>query len=195
MIYFARHGDKAIGDFYNETLGICDEPLSERGQDDAQRIAAYFRDIDIRKIYASQYVRTQRTAAPTANVKELPVIVDARINEIHGGDFHRMSEAKFAKAYPELWHDFTHHLRDVKFPGGESGAEVKARQDSFLADMEKERGDILVVSHDGFIRLLMCNILGLPVYMRYKFRTDMGGVSAVEYDGKEWRIVRFNQIV
>lgn len=41
-------------------------------------------------------------------------------------------------------------------------------------DMKSETGDVLVVSHDGFIRILLCNILGLPPYMQYKFKTNMG---------------------
>jgi broad specificity phosphatase PhoE len=195
MIYFARHGEKAQGGFYNAALNIQDAPLSEKGQEDARRIAAFFRDIDIKRIYASEYLRAQQTAAPAAREKGLPVIADARVNEINGGDFHRMSETEFKVKYPELWHNFVNHLCDIKFPGGESGAEVKMRQNSFLDDMKKETGDILVVSHDGFIRLLLCNILGLPVYMRYKFITAMGNVSAIEHDGKEWRILRFNQAV
>lgn len=195
MIYFVRHGNKAGESRYNAELNIMDDPLSERGHADAQRIAAFFRDIHISKIYASEYIRTQQTAAPTAKEKGMTVTVDARINEINGGEFHRLSEAEAAAAYPEEWHNFVNHLCDVQFPGGESGADVKRRQDSFLADMQKETEDILVVSHDGFIRLLMCNILGMPVQMRYKFISEMGGISAVEFDGTEWRILRFNQIV
>ena len=195
MIYFVRHGNKAVGDNYNAELNICDDPLSEKGHGDAQRIAAFFRDIDIKRIYASEYVRAQQTAAPTAKEKGLPVIVDARVNELQGGMFHRMSEDEAQAAYPELWHKYINHLCDIQYPDGESGADVKRRQDSFLADMEKEQEDILVVSHDGFIRILMCNLLGLPVVSRYKFVTEMGGVSAIAFDGKEWRILRFNQIV
>ena len=195
MIYFARHGDKAVGDNYNAQLNICDDPLSEKGHGDAQRIAAFFRSIDIKKIYASEYVRTQQTAAPTARDKGLPVVVDPRVNELQGGDFHRFSEAQNEAKYPEVWHTYVNHLSDFQFPGGESGADVKRRQDSFLCDMEKETENILVFSHDGFIRILMCNILGVPVHHRYKFVTEMGGISAIAFDGKEWRIVRFNQIV
>lgn len=195
MIWLARHGDRAFGDNYNARLNIADDPLSEKGLGDAQRIAAYFRDTDIRKIYTSQYVRTQQTAKPTAQGKGLDIIVDARINEINSGLLHRRGEEAFAAEYPELWHNFKNHLCDVKFPEGESGTEVKARIDSFLEDMKGEKDDILAFSHDGAIRLLLCSILGLPVWMRYKFISTMGGISAIEYDGTEWRIRRFNQIV
>lgn len=195
MIYFVRHGNKAVGDYYDADRNICDDPLSERGLEDAQRIAVYFHDIDIKKIYVSEYVRAQQTAAPTAQDKGLPVIVDARVNELNGGMFHRLSEEECKASHPQLWDMYVNHLGDFQFPGGESGADAKRRQDSFLYDMEKETEDILVVSHDAYIRILMCNLLGLPVHMRYRFVTEMGGVSTIAFDGKEWRILRFNQIV
>ncbi len=197
MIYFARHGHKAIGDYYNADLNILDDPLCEDGHSDAQRVAEYFRGIDISRIIVSEYLRTQQTAAPVSLEKRIEPVVDSRVNEINNGDLRYMSEDEAAAAYPDLWRDFSQHLQDVQFPGGESGEDVKKRQDSFLRDMQKVEGDVLVVSHDGYIRLLMCNLLGIPVYMRYKFKTDMGGISLIEFDKKDdqWKIIRFNQVV
>lgn len=199
MVYFVRHGNKEksrdYNHHYNEALKIMDEPLSELGREDAQRIARYFKDVDLKKIYVSQYIRTHQTAAPTAESKNIDVIEDRRVNEINNGALRNMSDEEVKSAYPQLWDDLMKHSGDVRFPGGETGEEVKARQDSFLNDILSERGDILVVSHDGYIRLLMCNILGLPVYMRYKFKTNMGGISAVYFDHEynEWKIAAFNQ--
>lgn len=196
MVYFVRHGHKAEGDHYNAELNILDDPLSGEGQSDALRLADYFSGIDVRKIIASAYRRTQQTAAPVARRKGLEIRIDARVNEINNGELRNMTGDE-AAAYPELWRDFSQHRRDVRFPGGESGEDVKKRQDSFLRDMEREDGNVLVVSHDGFIRLLMCNLLGLPVYMRHRFKTNMGGISLIEYDQNEeqWEIIRFNQTV
>lgn len=201
MVYFVRHGNRSFSqnynEYYNKTLRIVDEPLNEKGEQDAKSIAAYFKDVDIKKIYVSQYIRTRQTAAPTANAKGIAVIEDERVNEINNGDIRDMSDEEVISKYPKLWDDFTSHRCDVRFPGGESGEDVKIRQDSFLNDLRSEKGDILVVSHDGFIRLLMCNILGLPVWKRYKFKTYMGGISAIEFDDKnsEWKIERFNQVL
>ena len=197
MIYLVRHGRKAVGDYYNADLNILDDPLCDDGHSDAQRIAKYFHDIDINKIIVSEYLRTQQTAAPAAKEKCIEPVIDSRVNEINNGDLRYMSEDEAAAAYPDMWHDFSLHLRDVQFPGGESGEDVKKRQDSFLRDMQKEEGNALVDSHDGYIRLMMCNLLGLPVYMRYKFKTDMGGISLIEFDKKDeqWKIIRFNQLV
>ena len=177
MIYFVRHGRKVIADseqYYNNELAIVDDPLSDNGMRDAERIANYFRDIDIKKIYCSQYVRARQTAEPTALEKNLPIITDGRVNEINNGELGNMSDEEVAKAFPQLWKDFCSHERDVCFPGGDSGESVRIRQDSFLGDIKDEKDDIMVVTHDGYIRLLMCNILGLPVYKRYKFKTTDG---------------------
>jgi broad specificity phosphatase PhoE len=195
MICFLRHCEKVLEPHYNEKLDILDDPLSENGLSHAGRIADYFKDKDLDKIIVSKYQRTYQTALPTATLKGMSIEIDARVNEINGGKIKGMKESEIAEAYPEMWRDFSMHIRDVRFPGGESGADVIKRQDSFLEDMKKETGDILVVSHDGFIRILMCNILGAPVWHRYRMKTDYGALCIIEYDGKEWRVLKFNQII
>ncbi len=199
MVYFVRHGRKVKADsnqYYNKQLRIVDDPLSEEGAKDAERIAAFFKNIDIKKIYVSQYKRAYQTAQPVAKDKELPIIIDERVNEINNGKLRNMSDEQAAAASPEVWSAFMSHECDVRFPGGECGEDVKRRQDSFLNDIKDEKEDIMVITHEGYIRLLMCNILGLPVYKRYKFKVDMGGVSAVYYDKDDgWKIVKFNQSV
>ena len=199
MVYFIRHGRKVKADskqYYNEQLRIVDDPLSEEGAKDAERIAVFFKDIDIKKIYVSQYKRAYQTAMPTAKDKNLPITIDERVNEINNGELGNMSDEEVAAAFPQLWKDFCSHECDVRFPGGDSGEDVKRRQDNFLDEIKDDKEDIMVVTHEGYIRLLMCNILGLPVYKRYKFKVDMGGVSAVYYDEDDgWKIVKFNQSV
>ena len=199
MVYFIRHGRKVKTDskqYYNEQLHIVDDPLSDGGREDAERIAAFFKNIDIKKIYVSQYKRTYQTAQPAAKDKGLTITIEERVNEINNGELGNMSDEQVAAAFPQLWKDFCSHECDVRFPGGDSGEDVKRRQDSFLDEIKDEKEDIMVITHDGYIRLLMCNILGLPVYKRYKFKTQMGCVSIISYDEEDgWRIVRFNQSV
>ena len=196
MVYFVRHGNKVAGDFYNAELNILDEPLSERGQTDAHHIAEYFRDIEIRKIIVSRHLRTQQTARFVSEEKRLPLLIDERVDEINNGGIRYMTESEIKAAYPAFWENFSSRQRDVRYPNGESGGDVIKRQDSFLNELKSEQGNILVVTHEGFIRILLCNILGLPVYKRYKFKVAMGSVSAIEFDKteQEWRLVLFNEI-
>lgn len=60
-----------------------------------------------------------------------------------------------------------------------------------------EEDDVLLVSHDGLIRLLACHLLGLPVYKRWSFQVDFCGLMEVSWqpDLASWKLVRFNQTV
>ena len=85
---------------------------------------------------------------------------------------------------------------DFRFPGGESGAEVDARIGAFFYERLAQHGDddVVVVSHDGLIRQLMCHVLGLPVYHRGDFRIDFAGLTELSFqrDIGRWRLLRFN---
>ena len=74
-VLLARHADKAVS-------GGEDPPLSEQGRQRAQALADFLADVDVvasvDAVFASQYKRTQQTAAPLAERLELAVnIADA----------------------------------------------------------------------------------------------------------------------
>ena len=57
--------------------------------------------------------------------------------------------------------------------------------------------DILVVSHEGLIRLWMCTLMGLPVYRRGDFSIDFCGLLETDYqpEYERWKLIRFNQAI
>ena len=85
----------------------------------------------------------------------------------------------------------------MRFPGGETGEEVKIRQAAFLESLVKDGRDALAVCHEGYIRLLACHILGVPVYRRHLFKMDFCGILEIEFDeaADGWRLIRMNQTV
>ncbi len=192
-LYFIRHGQKQKGDFFSEHIGQQNPPLTEHGVAQAEAMSRCFEDKPVERVLASEYVRAQQTAAPVAKLKSLQVEVDARLNEIHAGITEPMSDEELQNTYPQFWDDFFGHQRDVRFPGGETGEEVRERQLSLLDDCLKIGKDAVLVCHEGYIRLIMCTVLGLPVYHRYKFRMDYCGITVLERSEGEWHIERFNQ--
>ena len=193
--YIVRHADKEAGDFYNPILGHQDQPISPKGRAEAQALSAYLADKEITKIYVSQYIRTGQTIETVAQNKKLRPIVDGRLNEIDNGAVEGLTEAEISQKFPETWRAFRERAGDFQFPGGESGAEAQDRIGSFMREKEADREDIVVVSHDGLIRLLMCTIMGIPVYRRWDFRVDTCGLMEIEYQAEyeRWKLVRFNQ--
>ena len=195
--YVLRHAEKERGDFYNPQLQIHDEPLSPRGLQSAQKLVAQFADKPVSAMYVSAYQRTLQTSAALAGHFHLTPVVDARLNEINNGAVGNMLEAEFKQAYPQVWQAYHARNADFRFPGGETGAEVQARLHSFFEEkLQQHRDtDILLVSHDGLIRLMLCYVLGLPVYRRGDFHVDFCGLTELRYqDGlKRWQLLRVNQ--
>ncbi len=196
-IYFARHGDKIRGGHYNPQLRHQDEPLTEEGLTKARALGEYFAAREISAVYASMYLRAGQTAQCVADRKGLEVLRDERLNEIDNGILDSMTDEEIAEMFPAFWTDFHAHEADVRFPEGETGEEVKARQASFLDHLIQDGRDALAVCHEGYIRLLACHVLGMPVYMRHLFRVDMCAVLELEYkDGTGiWKLIRMNQAV
>ena len=194
--YIIRHADKEQGDFYNPILRHQDQPISAKGRAEAQKLYSYFTNKPIAKIYVSEYVRTEQTIKYVAQKMKLSPIVDSRLNEIDNGVIEGMSEQEILKKFPDVWNAFSERDRDFLFPEGESGYDAQRRVKSFMEEKQEYKENIILVSHDGLIRLLMCYILGIGVYRRWDFRVDTCGIMEIEYqpDYERWKLLRFNHI-
>lgn len=196
-IYLLRHGDKAKGNYPHPILSHLDQPLSEIGREQAEAVARYFSQTPLSAIYISEYIRTLQTAQPTAELKQIQMIEDPRLNEIDNGDVGQMTEQEFRIAYPEIWKQYDARTADFRFPGGESGEDVRARISGFLEEKLKLHGtdNILIVSHDGLIRVCMTYLLDIPVYRRGDFKVELCGLTQFEYqdDVNRWKLLSFNK--
>ncbi|TKJ19473.1 MAG: hypothetical protein CEE43_15045 [Promethearchaeota archaeon Loki_b32] len=194
--YIIRHADKEQGDFYNPDLRHHDQPIGEKGHLKAQKLFSYFSDKSIDKIYVSEYIRTKQTIKYVAEKKKISPIADSRLNEIDNGLIEGLSEQVLQQRYPDVWNAFKDRDRDFQFLEGESGEDARNRIKSFFEDRLVSKEDIILVSHDGLIRLLLCYILGIAVYRRWDFRVDTCGIMEIEYQTtfKKWKLIRFNHI-
>lgn len=194
--YIIRHAEKVFGGHYNPRLRHQDEPLTPRGQEQAEKLVAYFAGKPVARIYVSEYVRTMQTAAYLARQLAIEPVIDERLNEIDNGLIEGLDDAEIEKRYPEVWRAFRERTSDFRFPGGETGEEARNRVASLLTEKRLEGGDVILICHEGLIRLLACYILGLPVYDRWNFHVDFCGI--MEIAGQDapdrWKLIRFNQI-
>jgi broad specificity phosphatase PhoE len=193
--YILRHAEKAQGDFYNPVLRHQDQPISAKGRADAEKLTSHFVEKSIASIYISEYLRTRQSIEAVAQYLKLSPIVDSRLNEIDNGAIEGMSATEIHQKFPAVWHAFKSRDRDFQFPQGESGAEAQQRIQSFFKEKLVDQDNIILVSHDGWMRLLVCSLLGLAVYRRWDFHVDTCGLMEIEYqpDFESWKLLRFNQ--
>lgn len=195
--YILRHAHKEHGSYYNPDLRHQDEPITAQGKQAAERLWSFFCDKKISGIYISRYLRTAQTIEYVAQQLNLPPVVDERLNELDSGLFEKMSAQEIQGTYPDLWQAFHEKKQDFRFPEGETGEEGRSRIAEFLEAkrMKHDGENVIVVCHEGLIRVLACHILGLPVYDRWKFRVDFCGIVEIHYqpEYEKWQLVRFNQ--
>lgn len=193
-LYLVRHGESAWNQLHLYT-GQQDIPLSELGQTQAARVADALADISFAEIYASPLQRAAATAKPTARARQQNVTLDARLAEIHHGDWEGQPASAIREHYARdymLWQTQPHQ---VQMPNGESLKDVARRTQSFLQDVlaKHQDGNVLIVTHDAVLRVIVLEtlLLGLEYFWRWRF--DNASVSIVERlaDG-HFRLARLN---
>lgn len=198
-LYIIRHSHKEKGDFFNPRLRHQDEPISQRGQEEARKLWSYLCDKQISAIYISGYRRTGQTIAHVAEQSGIVPVVDERLNEIDTGLLDNMSEQQVQERYSDFWKAYRERTADFRFPGGETGEEACRRIADFLEEKRQMHSteNIVLVSHEGLIRQLMCYIMNIPVHKRGNFYVDFCGITEISYQSEyqSWKLIRFNQVV
>ena len=149
MVYLLRHTTPHVekGICYGQSDLALDPDLMN------EEIAAAVesvRLINVTKIYTSPLQRCRQLAEAVCEVKGLDApIVDHRLMELNFGDWEMLTwEAIFAQPEGKLWFD---NFIEQPTLNGECFMDVIERAKSFFEEHEAEE-EILIVTHDGFIR-------------------------------------------
>ncbi|GAP21466.1 histidine phosphatase family protein [Leptolinea tardivitalis] len=192
--YIVRHAEKEKGDYFNPILRHQDEPISRRGQLQAEHLWDFFSTRPVDAIYISRYVRTGQTVRYMSEKLGLEPVLDDRLNEIDNGQMEGLGAEEIEARFPEVWRGFMERDHDFYFPGGECGEDARQRIETFMLEKQKDNKDIVVVCHEGLIRLWLCHILHIPVFRRWDFRVDFCGIMELEFEPafQNWNLIRFN---
>ncbi len=101
-IYLIRHGETELN--AARVLQMPETPLSERGKEQAQRLAAHLRDSKIRHILCSDLARAEQTAEPlrrfTGATLELePLLQERNFGDLRGTAYADLSEDPFGPGF------------------------------------------------------------------------------------------------
>jgi len=189
-LYLVRHGESAWNVKHLYT-GRQDVPLSELGELQAQRVAAKFVACELTALYTSPLKRAYDTAKPLALQKQLPAHADARLAEIHHGAWEGNPAAVIREQYAAEYLAWRTQPHRVKMPDGESLAEVSLRAQAFLHDVMARYadGNILIVTHDAVLRVIVLYALRMGLEYFWRWRFDNASVSVLEWVATERVIV------
>ena len=189
-LYLVRHA-RSIGNATGRIQGWLDLPLDELGHRQAGLAAERLRHKPLAAIYASPLSRAAQTAQVIADACGLAVRLDERLREFHMGAWTGLTGEEIQAMMPRHWdQDPSDHIG----PGGESGADMRVRVDSFLADMvaRHENQMIAVVCHGGSLGGIVGAVLGLPPLRRHPFTFGNASITKLTYEHDHWRLRSLN---
>lgn len=191
LLLLIRHGltDSTGKRLYGWTPGVH---LSDRGREQAERLAERLAGVPIRAIYSSPLERCTETAEPLAAATGVEVQVHDDLGEVRYGTWTGRPLAQLART--KLWRTVQHVPSRARFPGGESLLEVQGRAvratDRILASHPK--GTAAVFSHGDVIRLLLAHFIGVHPDLFQRLIVDPGSVSVVSAGDGIPRIIKMN---
>ncbi|MCX5379807.1 histidine phosphatase family protein [Streptomyces sp. NBC_00091] len=178
-LLLVRHGETAWSANGRHT-GLTDVPLTARGVEEALSLAPYFRDRRPALVLTSPLSRAVATAELAGLSEGVP---DPDLHEWDYGGYEGITTAEIKQTRPDwsLWTDGV-PAGDAHHPG-ESAAQVGARADRVLARAGKvlraDGGDVVLVAHGHFLRVLTARYLGLDPQDGRLFLLRTGTVSVL----------------
>ena len=163
-IYIIRHGETENNRLY-KFVGSTDQPLNDRGIAQAETLRAPMSQIRLDRIYSSPYQRTMMTAERVRAGRDIPVVTDKGLCEIHCGSWEGLGKDEIEARWPgqlELWE---HRPDLLHMEDGETFREVQERAvRAFCRIATAEDGhSVAVVSHMLTIQLIMARLLSVPI--------------------------------
>lgn len=141
MIYIVRHGQTEMNN-RKALQGRSDVPLNEIGRGQAQAAAGKLADIRFDRVYTSPLIRAIQTAKIIAPYVE--PVTDDRLIEMDYGPY---EGCDLMRLPPEVMTFFSDFVRNPAPHGMEQLSSVVARAGSFLEELRKVEGNILLSAH------------------------------------------------
>ncbi|MCX5197298.1 histidine phosphatase family protein [Streptomyces sp. NBC_00249] len=178
-LMLVRHGETAWSANGRHT-GLTDVPLTAYGVEEAVSLAPFFRDRHPALVLTSPLSRAVATAELAGLGDGVP---EPDLHEWDYGGYEGVTTAEIQRIRPtwSLWTDGV-PPGDAHHPG-ESAAQVGARADRVLARvgevLRADRGDVVLVAHGHFLRVLTARYLGLSPADGRLFLLRTGTVSVL----------------
>jgi probable phosphoglycerate mutase len=177
-VLLLRHGETEWSAGGRHT-GNTDVPLTDRGRARARATAATGAKLlggrPPARVLSSPRVR----ARTTAELAGLHVDrIDERLVEWDYGDYEGRTTPEIREHDPD-WTVWTHPT-----PGGETAAQVQARADDLLAAVAPtlDEGDVVLVGHGHFSRVLIARWAGLAATEGVRFAMDSASWAVLGHE-------------
>ena len=167
-----RHGE--TDDNVKKIYGRKNTALNKRGLGQVMDLKKTVEAFKEKKIYISPLERT----VETSRILGLNGEIVKNIGEIDFGIFEGKTYLEIKRDYPKETQAWVEDYMNYQIPKGESLKAVYLRLIGFIEERLKDDEDIVLVSHEGVIRLLFSWVFDDP-NLFFKFKIDNASVSRI----------------
>jgi len=193
-LYLIRHGHTAWLAEHRLQGWLPGISLDDEGRAQAQRLAEHLAGESLAAIYASPLERAVQTAVAIARPHDLPVQPVPRLGEIRMGKLEGLYLDQIAAQYPGLWEQYGAAPDNVRFPDGETIAEVQARAVAWVEEARQQHPQetIAAVSHADVLKAILVHYLGMSLSHLHRLALTTGSLSTLELTDKTVRLLGHN---
>lgn len=176
-LFLLRHGQSE--DNIAKVYSRPECSLTDKGRKEIASAGNLLSSVPFKGVFVSPYRRTRQSGEILEKYIDSNYQIREDIHEMYFGKFTGLTYDEIVHHYPReaaIWGEDPYHHGP---PDGESLLDVYHRAEIFTEQMKKLNGNYLAVSHEGFIRMVLCTILEDP-FQYFKFRLSNGSTSVVE---------------
>jgi len=170
---------------YNSTrrfAGSTDIELSPLGREQVARLRERLADQRIDFVYCSNLRRARVTAEMLIEGRCLTITPCPELREVDYGECEGLTYSQIKERFPTVADGVVAPERGLEFPGGESFAAMVERINQFKERLARHAPNdtVLVVSHSGPLRSLVCSMLGVSQGCWRQLRIDNASLSIID---------------
>jgi probable phosphoglycerate mutase len=192
MIYLLRHGETA-SDGKRRFVGQTDIPLSRNGIQSARHWQNALSEFVFDGIYSSDLSRCSDTARLICQGRHTSLQLLPELREIRLGNLEGIAMDAFRTRFPDIWKERGRDIANFTPEGGESFRDLQHRVvPAFLDISSRHAGDILIVTHAGVIRSIICHVFEIPLQHLFRIEQSYGCMNLLAPSDGTFRLLGIN---
>ena len=184
-IILIRHGETEWNS-QQRMQGHSNSDLSSVGQAQIQALGQWMKNVPFDLIYSRDSLRAKQTAEAITQFSGHELKIDLRLREKNLGVFEGLTSEEARERHPEVFRLFKTSGSKYVIDEGESTQQLQDRALEIVEEIRIKHPEecVLLVTHGGFIRVVMKHSLGLSLETPTRFLIRNTGVFRLVWKDK-----------